>query len=102
MSVLVQRLPARLVGYAGYLCVALTATFAVLTVWYGWLFFLNSTQYYMVSDQLQVHHRWVAACVPVSGLVLLLHVVNGFALIDPAFSRLCNRAGPSTAPGDGR
>lgn len=87
MAVLVQRLPSSLISYAGYVCVGLTALFAILTIWYGWLFFLNSTQYYMVSDQLQVHHRWVASCVPVSGLVLLVHVVNGFSLIDPVFTR---------------
>lgn len=100
MSVLVQRLPASFVSYAGYLCVGLTALFAVLTIWYGWLFFLNSTQYYMVSDQLQVHHRWVASCIPVSGLVLLVHVVNGFSLIDPAFARLSHRSRPAASTGE--
>lgn len=81
MSVLVQRLPGGVAKALAYVNIAVFALFAGLLVWYGWEFFVNSTQYYMVSDQLQVHHRWVAACVPVSGIILLIHLVDGSALL---------------------
>ena len=54
----------------------------VLLVETGWDFFINSTQYYMVSDQFQVHHRWVAAAVPVTGLIVLAHLAQGHALLE--------------------
>lgn len=82
MNILVARLPTRIATVIGYVNVVLVAAFAILMVWYGWEFFLNSTQYYMVSDQLQVHHRWVAAAVPVTGLILLIHSGDGTALLE--------------------
>jgi TRAP-type C4-dicarboxylate transport system permease small subunit len=62
---------------------ALIALFALLLVWHGWGFFDGSTQYFMVSDQLQVHYRWVAACMPATGLVLLVHLASGLDLLEP-------------------
>ncbi len=82
MAMLLRTLPARLVRLAGYVNLALLGVLALLLIWFGWEFFLNSTQYYMVSDQLQVHHRWVAACVPVTGLILLVHLVDGLKLFE--------------------
>lgn len=83
MAVLLERLPAGLA--TGLRCVILCviALFGLLLVWFGWDFVVNSTQYYMVSDQLQVHHRWVVACVPVTGLILLIHLASGFDLLSP-------------------
>lgn len=66
-----------------YASVALIGVFALMLVWYGWDFFVFSTQYYMVSDQIQIHGRWVAACVPVTGVVLLLHLPGGLRLLEP-------------------
>lgn len=60
--------------------------FAFLLLWFGWQFFISTTQYYMVSDQLQIHARWVVACVPVSGALLLVHLVNGARLLEPVDS----------------
>ena len=82
MGMLLKALPAGMVRLTGYLSVAVIGVLALLLIWFGWLFFLNSTQYYMVSDQLQVHHRWVAACVPVTGLILLVHLVDGLRLFE--------------------
>ena len=63
-----------------YLVLASIGMFAAMLLWFGWQFFADSTQYYMVSDQLQIHARWVAASVPTSGAILLLHMVNGLIL----------------------
>ncbi len=82
MGMVVRHLPTRIATALGYVNVALIALLGVLLIWYGWEFFLNSTQYYMVSDQFQVHHRWVAAAVPVTGVILLIHVVNGLQLVE--------------------
>ena len=83
MSVLVKRLPRSVAAVTGYANIVLIGIFAVLLIWLGWEFFLNSTQYYMVSDKFQVHHRWVAACVPVSGVILLIHLASGPSLLEP-------------------
>ena len=83
MSVLVSRLPHDVAVFIGYFNVVVIGLFAAMLVWFGWEFFVNSTQHYMVSDQLQIHHRWVAAAVPVTGLILLLHVFSGLALLEP-------------------
>lgn len=58
------------------------AVFAALLLWFGWHFFESTSQYYMVSDQIQIHARWVTVCVPVSGAILLLHLVKGFDLLE--------------------
>jgi hypothetical protein len=41
----------------------------------------DSTQLFMVSDFLQVSHKWVAASVPISGAVLCVHLAHGAALL---------------------
>ena len=84
MGMFVRHLPRALAKPVAFVSVALIALFALLMIWQGYEFFLNSTQYYMVSDQFQVHHRWVAACIPVSGVILLAHVVSGPALLESA------------------
>ena len=58
------------------------ALLGLLLIETGWDFFLNSTQYYMVSDQFQVHHRWIAAAVPITGLIMVVHLAHGKALLD--------------------
>lgn len=72
---------------------ASVAVFAGLLLWFGWLFFQSTTQYYMVSDQIQIHGRWVAACVPASGAILLVHLANGFKLLEPIDADLYSIAG---------
>ncbi len=83
LTMFVRLLPAplrRLLRRAG---VAAIALFALLLIWYGWDFFSFSTQMYMVSDRIQIDGRWVAACVPVSGAVLLVHLADGVRLLEP-------------------
>ena len=81
MNILERLVPAPLVTALNVIVLALVGVFAALLLWFGWQFFESSTQIYMVSDQLQVHGRWVAACVPVSGAILLVHLINGTRLL---------------------
>lgn len=83
MNVLARLVPAPLATLLSLIVLGLVGLFAALLLWFGWQFFESSTQMYMVSDQLQVHGRWVAACVPVSGAILLLHLINGTRLLQP-------------------
>ena len=82
MAVLVQSLPPRLITANSYVNVAIIGVFAALLLWFGWQYFINSTHYNMVSDQIQVHQRFVAACIPLTGLVLLVHLCEGVHLLD--------------------
>ena len=56
--------------------------FGAAMVWYGYFFFENSTQLYMVSDTLQVSHKWTALSIPVSGLIICVHLLSGVSLIE--------------------
>jgi TRAP-type C4-dicarboxylate transport system permease small subunit len=82
MAVLLQTLPPRAVTIVSYANVVIIGIFALLLVWFGWQFFINTTHYNMVSDQIQVHQRFVAACVPLTGLVLLVHLGQGLRLLE--------------------
>lgn len=82
MTLLVRSLPRVLLQVAAGLCLAVIALFAALLVWYGWGYFLNATQVYMVSDQIQIHSKFTAIVVPLSGVIILLHLVQGFALLE--------------------
>ena len=82
MTLLVKLLPESLVKVAAVLTLAVMAVFALLMIWYGWGFFLNATQVYMVSDNIQVSRHWTAAAVPLSGAIFLLHLVQGFSLLE--------------------
>lgn len=84
MAVLLRSLPPRAVMIISYANVAIIGVMALLLVWFGWQFFINTTHYNMVSDQIQIHDRFVAACVPVAGLILLAHLANGLHLLDLA------------------
>jgi TRAP-type C4-dicarboxylate transport system permease small subunit len=77
MASLVQCFPAVVQKLLGIVNLLLIAIFGLMLIWYGLEFFINSNQYYLVSDQFQVHHRWVVACVPITGVILLIHLVNG-------------------------
>lgn len=83
MSMMLRVIPDRFTAMLRWLSVALVGLFALLLIWFGWDFFLGSNQYYMVSDQIQVHARWVAACMPAAGIILAIHLVNGLDLLEP-------------------
>lgn len=83
LAALLRLLPMRIARALRGVSLVLIALFALLLVWYGGVYFLDSTQYFMVSDQLQVHYRWVVACLPATGFVLLVHLACGFDLLEP-------------------
>ncbi len=83
MNLLARLVPAPLVALLNVFVLVAIGIFAALLLWFGWQFFVSSTQIYMVSDQLQIHGRWVAASVPVSGAILLIHLINGSRLLKP-------------------
>ncbi len=81
MTILTRRMPASLQAVANMVNIVLIAAFAVALLWYGLGYFLDADQLFMVSDRIQISHKWVAAAVPVGGLILLIHVVDGIALV---------------------
>ena len=83
MAMAVRLLPAPLPKALALVNLALVGLFALALVWFGVGFFIDSTQLFMVSDFLQVPHRWVVASVPVSGLVMCVHLLSGLALVAP-------------------
>ena len=83
MNILSRLVPVPLVAVLRLATIVSVALFAALLLWFGWQFFVSTSQYYMVSDQLQIHGRWVAACVPASGAILLIHLIKGAGLLEP-------------------
>lgn len=83
MNSLEQLMPARVARMVRAINRLVVLLFAGLMVWFGTRYLLSSIDYYMVSDQIQVHARFVVAVVPITGLVLVLHVLGGGNLFDP-------------------
>lgn len=82
MTLFVKLLPAPLVRLTAIVCLVVIAIFAVMLMWYGWEFFTNARQTYMVSDMIQIPQYYTAIAVPLTGAITLLHLVNGFALLE--------------------
>ncbi|MBK1670180.1 hypothetical protein CKO28_19280 [Rhodovibrio sodomensis] len=82
MTVLVKLLPQVVVRATAIACLAVIAVFAVMLVWYGWQFFLNARQTYMVSAHIQIPQYYTAIAVPITGAVTLLHLVHGVSLLE--------------------
>lgn len=82
MTLLVRSLPRALLKLAAALCLMVIGLFGALLLWYGWDYFVGASQVYMVSDRIQIPGKFTAIVVPVSGAILLLHLVQGFALLE--------------------
>ncbi|MGP5308535.1 MULTISPECIES: TRAP transporter small permease [Vreelandella] len=82
MTLLVRSLPKIMVKIAAVMCLVVLGLFALMLTWYGWGYFSNATQVYMVSDQIRIPSKVTAIVVPISGLIMLLHLVHGFALLE--------------------
>ncbi|MGO2132480.1 MAG: TRAP transporter small permease [Halomonas sp.] len=82
MTLLVRSLPKAMVTIAAGFCLAVIALFGALLLWYGWGYFESARQVYMVSDQIQISAKFTAIVVPISGAIILLHLVQGFALLE--------------------
>jgi len=82
MTLLVRSLPRLLLKVAAGLCLGVIALFALMLVWYGWSYFQGASQVYMVSDQIQISAKFTAIVIPISGVIILLHLVQGFDLLE--------------------
>ncbi|WP_253443207.1 TRAP transporter small permease [Halomonas sp. Y3] len=82
MTLLVRSLPRVLTVVAAVLCLMAIGLFGALLLWYGWDYFQGTRQVYMVSDQIRVHGKFTAIVVPISGAIILLHLVQGFDLLE--------------------
>ncbi|MAR70891.1 MAG: hypothetical protein CME78_01500 [Halomonas sp.] len=82
MTLLVKLLPRPLVVLAAGATLAVIGALAVLMMFYGWDFFSNARQSYMVSDSIQISYKWTTFAVPLTGAIIALHLVHGFALLE--------------------
>jgi TRAP-type C4-dicarboxylate transport system permease small subunit len=82
MTILVKLLPKPLLRVFAVACLVVIGVFALLLVWYGWQFFINARQTYMVSDMIQIPQYYTAVAVPLTGVITLLHLVNGYGLLE--------------------
>ncbi len=76
MGMLVTRAPTWILRLAQGFGLAVVGLFGAALFWYGIPYFIDSTQLFMISDSLQISHHWVAIAVPVSGLILCIHLPN--------------------------
>ncbi len=56
--------------------------FGLALLWYGYTFFLGATHVFVVSDALQISNQWMAASVPITGLIICIHLLDGLALVE--------------------
>ena len=82
VTMAIQHLPKSALRVVQLVSLCIVGFFGATLVWYGVGFFENSTQVYMVSDNLQVSHRWTAASVPLAGLVICIHLMSGLTLVE--------------------
>ncbi len=81
ITLAVRNLPPRWLHVVQVVNLTAVAVFGVALVWYGWGFFVNSTQIFMVSELLQVSHKWTAASVPIAGVIMCVHLLSGVSLV---------------------
>ena len=82
VAMTIQHLPKPALRVVQLVSLCIVGFFGVTLTWYGIGFFENSTQFYMVSDNLQVSHKWTAASVPLAGVVFCVHLLSGLALVE--------------------
>ena len=82
VTMAIQHLPRSALRVVQMGSLFIVAFFGAALAWYGIGFFENSTQFYMVSDNLQVSHKWTAASVPLAGVVVCIHLLSGLALVE--------------------
>ena len=81
ISMAIKHLSPKLLRATQFLNLVLVGLFAVALVWYGLVFFENSTQLFMVSETLQISHKWTALSIPVCGLIMCVHLLSGVSLV---------------------
>ena len=81
ISMAVKYLSPKMLRATQFLNLTFVGLFALALIWYGLVFFENSTQLFMVSDTLQISHKWTALSVPVCGLIMCMHLLSGVSLV---------------------
>ena len=81
ISMAMKYLSPNLLRATQFLNLGLVGLFAVALVWYGLIFFENSTQLFMVSETLQISHKWTAISIPICGLIMCVHLLSGVSLV---------------------
>ena len=81
ISMAIKYLSPKMVRATQLLNLIFVGLFAVALIWYGLIFFENSTQLFMVSDTLQISHKWTALSIPVCGLIMCVHLLSGVSLV---------------------
>jgi len=81
ISMAIKYLSPKMVRATQFLNLTFVGLFAVALIWYGLVFFENSTQLFMVSDTLQISHKWTALSIPVCGLIMCVHLLSGVSLV---------------------
>lgn len=82
IAIAVRKLPPKPLRWVRYANLFVVGLFGIALIWYGYLFFDNATQLFMVSDTLQVSHRWTDLAVPVCGLIICVHLLSGVSLVE--------------------
>lgn len=82
IALAVRNLPPRWLFAVQAVNLTAVAFFAAALVWYGYGFFINSTQIFMVSELLQISHKWTAASVPATGIIMCVHLLSGISLVE--------------------
>ena len=81
ISMAIKYLSPKMVRATQFINLIFVGLFAVALIWYGMVFFENSTQLFMVSDTLQISHKWTALSIPVCGLIMCVHLLCGVSLV---------------------
>ena len=84
MTSLLNVMPAPVMSVLRLVNRAVLLLFSLLLMWYGWEYFDNSTDYYMVSDQIQIRATWVTASLPVTGLIMFIHALTATHAVEAA------------------
>lgn len=82
MTLITNALPPFARSAVQWIILAAIAAFGLVLLIAGGQFAVESDQMVMINDQIQFSQRWIAACLPSAGAILLLHLAAGRALID--------------------
>ena len=81
ISMAIKHLSPKMLRATQLLNLVFVGLFALALIWYGLVFFENSTQLFMVSDTLQISHKWTALSIPVCGMIMCVHLLSGVSLV---------------------
>lgn len=82
IAIAIRNLPPKLLRWVQAVNLLVVALFGIALVWYGYLFFQNATQLFMVSDTVQVSHKWTNLSVPICGVIMCVHLLSGLSLVE--------------------